>query len=250
MTKKIIIANWKMNPEGAKEASKLFTFGKDLSKKSKAKIIICPPFPFISLFKEKKSENFSLGAQDLFYEKKGSYTGEVSASILKSLDVSYVIVGHSERRKLGETNELIAKKVSASIKAKITPILCIGEKERDAEGAFFGFIKEEILASLKLVSKKDIKKVIIAYEPLFAISTEGKGAMDAHSIYETVIFIKKVLSDKFGESSTGVKIIYGGSVDKKNIKDVLFVGGCDGALVGKASLSPQSFEAIIKNILL
>lgn len=248
MSKKIIIANWKMNPDGVKEALKLFVSSKELSKKYKAKIIICPPFPFISLFSKMNTENFSLGTQNIFQEKRGPFTGEVSTSMLKSLSVLYSIVGHSERRKLGETNEIVSKKISQILKSKITPILCIGEKERDSDGAFFGFLKEEILSSLKLVTKTDIKKVIIAYEPIWAISTEGKGAMDAHSINETVIFIKKVLSDKFGKlSASKVKIIYGGSVDKRNVKDVISVGGCDGVLVGKASLSAVSFEAILKN---
>ena len=249
MLKKIIIANWKMNPETTTEALALFSLSKELSKKYRAKIIICPPFPFLSIFSHKKMENFALGSQDVFYEKKGPYTGEVSAAMLNSFNVEYSIIGHSERRSFGETNEVISKKVSSALRSKLTPILCVGERERDGEGSFFAFLKEEILSSLKQVSKKDIAKVIIAYEPIWAISTDGNHAMDTDSIHETVIFIRKILSDKFGKAEASkIKIVYGGSVDKRNARNILFGGGCDGVLVGKSSLSGANFEDIVKSI--
>jgi len=247
--KKIVIANWKMNPNSMREASSLFSEIKSFGRKYSASIVICPPYPFISSLSEKISSDVSLGSEDVSFLKQGAHTGEVSAKMLASLRVSYCIVGHSERRKLGETNELVAEKISNLLGEKIHPILCIGEKERDTEGLFFNIIREELILSLSKVSKNQISNVVIAYEPLWAISTEGKGAMEPKAIHETVIFIRKVLSDKFGKSpASKVKIIYGGSVDGKNAHEVIKEGECDGVLVGKASLNSKTFEAIVSAV--
>lgn len=249
MAKKLVIANWKMNPSTLKEATTLFSEIKKTSRKYSINVVICTPYSFTGIFSDKVSGNVSLGAQNVFFEKQGAFTGEVSAKMLSSLRVSYVIVGHSERRKLGETNEQVSKKALQVLSEKMLPVICIGEKERDGDGAFFHMIKEQILESLEGVSKKNISKVIIAYEPLWAISTEGKGAMEPHQIHETVIFIKKVLSDKYGkQDATKVKILYGGSVDGENAREAVTLGGCDGVLVGKASLKIKTFEPILKAI--
>ena len=247
MAKKIVIANWKMNPVSLKEATALFSEIKKTSLKYTSSVVVCAPNAFVGFISEKVSGNVSVGAQNVFFEKQGAFTGEVSAKMLASIHASYVIVGHSERRKLGETSEQVSKKASQALSEKLIPIICIGEKERDQEGHFFNIIKEALLESIASISKSQISKVIIAYEPIWAISTEGKGAMEPHSIQETVIFIRKVLSDKYGKNiATKIKIIYGGSVDGENAKDAVVLGGCDGVLVGKASLKIKTFEPILK----
>lgn len=246
MAKKIVIANWKMNPASAKEALDIFNAIKKFGGKYSASIVVCPPFPFLSLFSF-KAKNLFLGAQNLFYEKKGAFTGEVASPMLASLNVSYSLVGHSERRKLGETDDVVSRKISSALSEKITPIVCVGEKERDGEGIFFNYLKEQVLSSLKSISKKQISKIIVAYEPVWAISTEGNGAMDSSAIYETIIFLRKILVDKYGKEASKVKIIYGGSVNSKNINSI-FSSGVDGVLVGKDSLSPVNFEKIVKEM--
>ena len=247
--KKFVIANWKMNPATLKEASSLFSEVKKFGRKYPVNVVICAPYPFLGTISEKVSQNVSVGAQNVSTEKQGAFTGEVSAKMLATTKVSYVIVGHSERRRLGETGEQISKKTLQALSERLTPVICIGEKERDGEGLFFNAIKEALTESLAGVSKVQISKVIIVYEPVWAISTEGKGAMDPHSIQETVIFIRKVLSDKYGKNiATKVRIIYGGSVDGENAHDVVTLGGCDGVLVGKASLKVKKFEPILEAV--
>ncbi len=250
-TKKLIIANWKMNPGTLKEAVNLFgaikNLGKTLGHKG-IEIVVCPPFPFIGALTDKVGGKVFLGAQDLFFEKEGAFTGEVSASQLASAKASYVIVGHSERRRMGETSDLVAKKVAAALTKKIMPIVCVGEKERDTEGAFFHVLHDELLTSLQHVAKKDIAKVVIAYEPVWAISTQGKGAMAPNDIAETIIYLKKVLADKYGKASAKTKILYGGSVDPFDAPEIFKAAGVDGALIGKASLSAAKLEKIFKAV--
>jgi triosephosphate isomerase len=245
--RKIIVANWKMNPDSSLKAKTLFNSILPLARKSKSQIVVCPPFPFLGIVNT-RSNNLSLGAQDISVETEGAFTGEVSAKQLRSLGVSFVILGHSERRAKGETSALISKKILTAIMENLTPIVCIGEKERDSEGHFFNKIKEDLLGTLSLVSKKQISKVVIAYEPLWAIGSESKGAMEPGAIHETILFIKKVLSDKYKKASQGQKILYGGSVDQINAEATLNEGTCDGLLVGRASLSKESLKKILESI--
>ena len=211
--KKLIIANWKMNPETLIKAKRLFNAVK------KTKAIICPPFPYLSVFKY----NF-LCAQDCHWEESGAFTGEVSPKRLKNLGVKYVIIGHSERRALGETEEIVEKKLKAALKAGLIPILCVGEKK--GENA-----KKVINKQLK----KNLKGVIIAYEPVWAIGTGNFcSANKANKVRE---FIKEKLDNK---------ILYGGSVNSKIAKDYLKIG-FDGLLIGGASLDAEEFRKIAKN---
>lgn len=214
--KKLIIANWKCNPTNLVEAKKLF------NKVKKTKAVICPPFIYLPIFKYK-----FLCAQDCHYEQSGAYTGEVSPKMLKDLGCKYVIIGHSERRALGETEEIVEKKLRAALKAGLTPILCIGEKK--GENA-----KRVINKQLK---NKNLKGVIIAYEPVWAISTSGGGLCSPKRAKKMMDFIKKKVNNK---------IIYGGSVDSSDVKAYLDVG-FDGVLVGGASLDAKEFVKLVKN---
>jgi triosephosphate isomerase len=267
---KLIVANWKMNPQSLAEAKELFNSIKNRIKRDsnvlkKIRIIICPPFvylePLSKLLKPRISNlKPKLGAQDLFWEDydppttlppfrrapKGAFTGEISPRMLKNLGVEYVIVGHSERRKiLGETDEMINKKLKAAIRSKLKPILCIGETEKERKsGKTFQFLKNQLKKALKSTSnlKLQISNLIIAYEPVWAIGTGNP--CKPEDAKEVLSFLKK-FTRPLGHSTPF--ILYGGSVNSQNAKDYIEIG-FDGLLVGGASLDSREFTKIIKSI--
>jgi triosephosphate isomerase len=199
---------------------------------------------------KKMNRKISIGGQDAFWGDAGAYTGEISGEMLYNIGARYVIVGHSERRNpsngAGETNETVNKKMKASISASLIPILCVGESTRDEKHEYLNFVKTQIKECLNGIPKNLISKVIIAYEPVWAI---GKGALPAtpEEFREMNIFIRKILSDKFGVKMVEkVRVIYGGSVDDKNTEGFIKEGQADGFLVGRASLNPKKFAKIIK----
>lgn len=208
--KKLIIANWKMNPSSREEANKLFEL--ENKKFENLEIVICMPFVFL---------REGAGAQDVYFEKKGAYTGEISAEMLKSIGVQYVILGHSERK---EKDQIINKKLRACLRAKLKPILCI-ENENQLKN--------------RLENIKSIKNLSIAYEPTWAIGT-GKACKPEHA--ETmVILLRKILTQLYSrKTAEKVRILYGGSVTEKNAADYAL----DGLLIGKASLDPEKFIKI------
>jgi len=247
--KKIIIANWKMNPRSVKEANSIFISIKKIAGTLKnVQAIICPPFVHLSdLNKKVTGHRCVLGAQDLFYENKGAYTGEISPGMLKSLGIKYVIVGHSERRALGETDEFINKKLLAALKNDIIPVLCIGEKERDADAKYLNDIRIQIKGAIKGIPKNKIQNIIIAYEPVWAIGSSGEKADTPESTFETILFIRKVISEiTANKHALSMPILYGGSVNKKNSEQFLKQGGIQGLLVGGASLSSAHFNSILR----
>ncbi|MFA5751390.1 MAG: triose-phosphate isomerase [Candidatus Paceibacterota bacterium] len=250
--KKIVIGNWKMNPLSDEEAKSIFSsINKLLYKLNQTSVVICPPSLFLISFKNKLNPLISLGSQNVFEENPslgiGAYTGEISASMLKNSGVKYSIVGHSERRINGETNEEINKKIKLLLDAKIIPILCIGEKERDTNHDYFNYIKNQIEKALEKIKKEDIEKIIIAYEPVWAISTtKNKKTANPSDFKEMYIYIKKIIANKYGTKLKIPQIIYGGSVNSKNAEGFLTEGGADGLLVGKESLNPRNFSEIVK----
>ncbi|MEK7635443.1 MAG: triose-phosphate isomerase [Patescibacteria group bacterium] len=245
----LVVANWKMNPESLEKAKEIFnmvrTTGKSLRNTD---IIVCPPFPFLyPLLKLNSPKNVFVGAQNISTELKGAFTGEVSVDMVKDLGIKFVIVGHSERRAMGETGEVVAKKLQIAFDAGLTPILCIGEKERSHEGTHLNFIKNQIKEALTGLQKKHLVGIIIAYEPVWAIGKSYKEAMTPTDIHETVLFIKKVISELFGKDiAGGCKILYGAAVEAENARAVLEQGNVDGFLVGHASLKPE-FATILKS---
>ena len=243
---KIIIGNWKMNPLTIKEAEKLFNdIKKSVSYVRKTTIVICPPLLYLEKLK-KISRKINLGAQDAFWGDVGAFTGEVSAEMLYNAGIKYVILGHSERRTLGETNELVNKKIKGSLSAGLTPVLCVGESMRDENHSYFNLVKTQLEECLNGVKKTFASKIIIAYEPIWAISST-LNRHDATSVdsREMAIFIRKVLYDKFGAEASRIRIIYGGSVNEKDALDFLNNGGVDGLLSGRASLNAKKFAEII-----
>ena len=248
--KKLIIANWKMTPNNIEEAERLFVGVCGSVKKLKNyKVVLCPPFVYLDCLSRKLKT--SLGAQDIFWESKGSYTGEISALMLKSLGVRYVIVGHSERRRdLGETDEMINKKIKTALKHKLKVIFCVGEERRDEGGDYLKFVKKELLSGLEKVARKDFKNVIIAYEPLWAISSQKNAQADTpENLFQMGVYIRRALFFRFGRTiAREVPILYGGSVNAKNARDFLEKGKAQGLLVGRASWNIKTFNAILESI--
>ncbi len=188
-----------------------------------------------------------LGAQDVFWQNSARATGEVSPEQLADLGASHVIVGHSERRALGENDEIVAKKAVAVLKEGMHPILCIGEKERDADGRYFETLKSQLKNSLAGVRRPDFRYLAIAYEPLWAIGKSARAAAEPRVVRETAIFMRKVLTDSFGaESAQEPRILYGGSAEPENTRAILSEGGVDGLLVGHASLDAEEFGEMLK----
>lgn len=248
MVKKIVIGNWKMNPLTLKDAEKLFGgVARGVSKIKKTKIIICPPAIYLEKLK-KLSKKISLGAQNAFIGDFGPFTGEISPEMLSELGVEYVILGHSERRALGEKDLYINKKLRAALTSSLTPILCVGEETREETHEYFNVVRNQIKECLQGINKALVPQVIIAYEPVWALSsTANRKNATAHDSLEMSIFIRKTLSDLYGpEIISKVKILYGGSVNEKDVKDFLENGGVDGVLCGKASLTAEKFLKIIQ----
>jgi len=241
--RKIIIGNWKQNPAKFLEAKKIATDSRKLTAKLSCDVVICTPLPFLNAVPV--SPKFALGAQDVSVQKEGAHTGEVSAVQLRSVGVSYVIVGHSERRALGETSEIVSAKARAILKNKMSPVVCIGEKERGHDGEHWGVISRELHASLSGITKSEIKRVIVAYEPLWAIGSKSAGAMNPEDVSESAIFIRKVLAEMYSSRTAhDIRVVYGGSVDPKNAPEIAAASGVSGFLVGRQSLTAKNFAKI------
>lgn len=249
MANKIVIANWKMNPKTSAEAKKIFSgIHKGLAKMDGVDVAICAPTIFLpELAKLLKSKKLSLGVQDVFYEGTGAFTGQVSPEMVKPFKVTHTILGHSERRELGESNDFVARKAHYALNKGMTVVFCIGERERTDEGDYLTFIREELEAVLKGMKRTDLKRFVIAYEPIWAIGKRAEEALDAPALYEMVLYIQKILIEQFGRApAQKVPILYGGSVKQENAEDFIVNGGVNGLLVGGASLDIQQFLGIIK----
>ena len=239
-----MLGNWKMNIDILPEAKKLVqTVKKKTAKVRKTDIVFCPPTIYLQALAPMMKGKWKLGAQNAFYEQTGAYTGEISAPQLRQFDISYVIVGHSERRIMDETDGIVSKKAQAVLRAGFTSVVCIGETVRSEDGEHLHFIKNQLEKSLAGVSKSQIGDVVIAYEPVWAIG--AKDAMNPGDIHEMTLYIKKCLNTLFGTYANGVKILYGGAVNSENTKDIIQKGFVDGLLVGRDSLDADKFSQII-----
>jgi len=247
---KIIVANWKMNPQSQKEAEILFKEASFLTKNIRnTKIVICPPFPFLFVSQKFKNKKIFLGAQNVSQKQGGSYTGEVSPQMLTDIGVSYVIVGHGECRLQGETNEVVNEKILNLLKFKLSPILCVGESIRDKDGAYLSFVEEQIKNCLDGIPRAQMKNLIIAYEPIWAIGASAVREATKEEFIEMKIFIKKVVSDIYDSKiAHSVPILYGGSVNSINTKSFIQEGGADGLLVGRDSINSKKFGSILNAI--
>lgn len=250
MRKKIVAGNWKMNK--TLEEAKILTaelMGMVADEvKSKTEVILCTPFPYlISLKNQLGNSNIKVGAQNCSEHDSGAYTGEVSATMIKSIEVPYVIVGHSERRQyFGETNKMLAVKVDKALANSLTPIFCCGEPlEIRENGTHETLVKQQVEESLFHLSAEAVQKVVIAYEPVWAIGT-GKTATSQQA-QDMHLVIRKHLASKYGQSvADSISILYGGSVKADNAKELFACPDVDGGLVGGASLKSREFVEIVK----
>jgi len=243
----IIVGNWKMAPDSLREACSLFQKSKEMSKKVRnVQTVICAPFIYLTELKKLAvGQTCVLGAQNISHEKENAFTGEISPAQLKNVGVKYVIIGHSERRAMGETNDLIAKKIIVTTTSGLTTILCVGESVRDDNGNYISFLKTQLLESLVYLTPKNISRLIIVYEPLWSVGKYTKHIAKPEDILEISIFIKKILIDKFGKNIVKtIPVLYGGSVNPNNALDFLTKGGVGGLLVGRASLRAKDFTEI------
>ncbi len=245
--KKILVANWKMNPSSLEEATNLIGEIKEkLAGVKGVDMVVCPPFIFLNevgaLLKGQKK--IKLGSQDVFGGEGTSFTGEVSVDMIKNAGAEYAIIGHSERREMYETLQIVSEKIIFSLKGGLKVILCVGEEARDEHGEFYNYVKDELEMALAKLNKKNLSKLIIAYEPTWAIGKKENEILSPENLHEMVIFVRKVLTDKFGEDGRLVPILYGGSVSKNNAQEIISKGNIDGLLVGRESLKPANFAEV------
>ncbi|MCC6758306.1 MAG: triose-phosphate isomerase [Candidatus Omnitrophica bacterium] len=251
MRKIIIAGNWKMFKTSFEAVELVNELKRTLSDVSEVDVVVCPPFTALAEVQDVLLEtNIGVGAQNMYWEDSGAFTGEVSAPMIKAIGVQYVIIGHSERRQFfGETDATINKKIKAALKHQLTPIVCIGEVLAEREGGkTFDVIKTQLDGSLVNLTAAEIENIVLAYEPVWAIGT-GKTASPAQA-QEVHKFIREWLTKKFDAAiANKVRIQYGGSVKPENTAELMGQPDIDGALVGGASLKSDSFTAIVKNCL-
>jgi triosephosphate isomerase len=251
--KKMIIGNLKANILSLEERERYIeSLKKGLAEKKmkNAEMVICPPFVHLEYFsKNVKNKTVQIGAQNVFWEDRGSFTGEVTAPMLKGLGIEFAIVGHSERRSyFGETDEAVNRKVKNLLKKNITPIICVGETKAEREGTGMKeVITAQILDALDGIPGGKLEKIIIAYEPIWAVGTDVFPS--SNEVMEARILIKKILIERYNvKNAERVRILYGGSVNPKMTKQVCLEPGMDGVLVGRASLAPADFLKIAEVI--
>ncbi len=246
MRKPIIAGNWKMNMTPS-EARNLINDLKPLVKDAGCDVVICPPYVDLALASELvKGSNIHLGAQNIHWAEKGAFTGEVSANMLKELGVEYAIIGHSERRQyFGETDETVNARAKAAIAAGITPIICVGESLEEREsGKTEAKVRAQVEKGLEGIAAEDVAKLVIAYEPIWAIGT-GKTATDEQA-NETIGVIRETVAKVFGaDTGAAVRIQYGGSMNPKNVKGLMAMPEIDGGLIGGASLKAVDFSQVV-----
>jgi triosephosphate isomerase len=252
MRQKIVAGNWKMNKTleeaGSLTAELIGLVNEEV--KGTVKVVLCTPFPYLYPVKHQlgNSTRISVGAQNCSEHDWGAYTGETSAAMLKSMGIPYVIIGHSERRQyFGEDGKLLAAKVDKALTQGLTPIFCCGEPlEIREKGTHEQLVKQQVLESLFHLSAEALQKVVIAYEPVWAIGTgktaSSQQAQDMHAV------IRKHLATKYGSVAENISILYGGSVKADNAKELFACADVDGGLVGGASLKSREFVEIIKGI--
>jgi len=248
--KKFIAGNWKMNTTLDEARALAKEVVEKMGTVSDVDIAVCPPFTnLLAVAEVLKGSSVKLGAQDVHWEAKGAYTGKVSCSMLKSVGVTYVIIGHSEQRQyFGETDLTVNKKVKAVLAAGLLPIVCVGETlDERKSGKMDTVIKTQVEGAFDGVSASDAVKCTIAYEPVWAIGT-GETATPQQA-NEAHIFIRKILSQIFGdETANSIRIQYGGSMKPDNAKALLAQSDVDGGLIGGAALKAADFQGIVKPV--
>ncbi|MDB5189950.1 MAG: triosephosphate isomerase [Parcubacteria group bacterium] len=245
----IIAANWKAYVESVAKAKALFASAKRAAVKPGIEIILAPPAPLLGLLVADNKSKVAFAAQDISDTTGGAATGETTAALLSGMGVTYTILGHSERRAMGETDAVVASKVGHALAQGLTPIVCIGERERDPEAHYLQGLRTQIGAVYEPLSPKERMRVVIAYEPIWAIGKDASEAITPHDLQEMVLYIRKVLGDYLpGRASEATKILYGGSVEPGNARELAGGSDINGFLIGHATADVATFTALIKAV--
>ena len=245
----LIVANWKAYVQSENKAKKLFATAKRLALQPTTQIIIAAPAPYLGVFAPGNRSKVSFAAQDISSGSGGAATGEVTAAMLRDIGVSHAIIGHSERRALGDTDAIVSEKVKQAYANKIVPIVCIGERERDMDAKYLTFLRAQIHAVFSPLSPKERQQTILAYEPIWAIGKTAAEALTPSDLTEMVLYIRKVLAEYVpGNGVSKIKLLYGGSVEPSNISVLSQGTGVDGFLPGHASADSDIFSALVKGV--
>ena len=247
MRKKIIAGNWKMNMTPT-EAVNLVTTLKPLVNNEDVDVVFCvPAIDIIPAMEAAKGTNIHIGAENMYFEESGAYTGEISPKMLEDAGVKYVVIGHSERREyFAETDETVNKRIQAALKYELKPIVCIGETLEEREGnKTEAVLEKQIKGAFAGISADDFKKIVIAYEPVWAIGTGKTATPDMAEA--THAFIRKVIAGLYGAIAEDTVIQYGGSMKPENSKELVAQADIDGGLIGGAALKADSFHDLVKN---
>ena len=245
----LIVANWKAYVEDLAKAKKLFTLAKRLAKATGVDIVLAPPSPLIGALSARNKSPVAFAAQDISHTTGGAATGEATAQAYAAIGATYALVGHSERRAAGDTDAIVALKLAHALAHGLTPILCVGEEEHDGDGRYLAVVREELTNALGSLPPKERGKVIVAYEPLWAIGKTADDAIATNDLTEMVLYIRKVLAELLpGKSSRRSIVLYGGSVEPGNARTLVAGSGVDGLLVGHASTDPHAFLLTIRQL--
>ncbi len=245
----LIVANWKAYVESLEKAERLVALGKKLTRATDAAIVLAPPAPFLGAFALKNKSAVAFAAQDVSSTLGGAATGEATAQAYAASGAAYALVGHSERRAAGDTDAVVAEKLAHALACGLTPILCVGEHERDRDGRYLAFVREEIAAVLASLTPKERSRVVIAYEPIWAIGKTAESAIGPNDLAEMVLYIRKVLAELLpGGNASHALVLYGGSVEPENVRDLARVSSVDGFLIGHASVDEKMFAALVREL--
>lgn len=243
----LIVGNWKANVETVQKAKRLFAVAKRLAHSGAHELVLAPSAPHLGLLAPGNRSKVAFAAQDISATLGGAETGEVTAATVTSVGASYVIIGHSERRALGETNEVLLQKVQHALAHGLTPILCVGERERDPEARYLQELRAQIGAIFSPLSQKERMHIILAYEPVWAIGKHAAEGITPEELQEMVLYIRKILADFLpGKASLKVRLLYGGAVEPGNVRILAGSTSIDGFLVGHASSETATLHALVK----
>lgn len=245
----LIVGNWKMNPKSLAQALQIYKQVSKIRKSNIVQVVTCVPSVYLGAISKIKKSSVQIGVQDAFYLPTGAETGQNSIAMVSSYKPAFALVGHSEVRGRGDTDNDVNQKVLEYLRHKIKPIICVGENERDNAGAYLKLIKNQIEEAMLGVARKDLKNITIAYEPVWAIGANAKREATAEECLEVSIYIRKVLTDLFGVTNTkDVNIIYGASVNANDAMGFIQNGGVNGLLIGRDSLIVKDFTKIINTV--
>lgn len=243
----LIVANWKANIDTVEKAKRLYAGAKRLALTSKHELVLAPSAPHLGVLAPANRSKVAFAAQDISSTLGGSETGEITAAVVAGVKGTYVIIGHSERRARGESDEVVLQKVRHALAHGLTPILCIGERERDTEATYLSVLRNQLHAIFSALSAKERAGVVLAYEPVWAIGKSASEGITPTDLNEMILYIRKLLGEYLpGKSASKVRILYGGAVEATNARMLAATASVDGFLVGHASTDVTTFSSLVK----